>query len=91
MGPQVEGYRAWLAQRGYTTGTIQNMLADLAQVGQRRAEAWVGPGDDCDPRVDGAAEDRQRLGDRRVHVRRLQPDRRPPGKPEQLAGQIGGP
>lgn len=34
LGPQVEGYRAWLAQRGYTAGTIQNMLADLAQVGR---------------------------------------------------------
>jgi len=33
LGPHVEGYRAWLAQRGYTTGTVQNMLADLAQVG----------------------------------------------------------
>ena len=26
LGPQVEGYRAWLAQRGYTPGTIKNML-----------------------------------------------------------------
>ena len=34
LGPHVEGYRAWLAQRGYTPGTIQNMLADLAQVGR---------------------------------------------------------
>jgi len=25
---------SWLAQRGYTPGTIQNMLADLAQVGR---------------------------------------------------------
>jgi site-specific recombinase XerD len=34
LGPHVEGYRSWLAQRGYTPGTIQNMLADLAQVGR---------------------------------------------------------
>jgi site-specific recombinase XerD len=34
LGPHVEGYRSWLAQRGYTSGTIQNMLADLAQVGR---------------------------------------------------------
>ncbi|QCO98414.1 integrase [Arthrobacter sp. 24S4-2] len=33
LGPQVEGYRAWLAQRGYTPGTIVNMLKDLGQVG----------------------------------------------------------
>lgn len=34
MGPHVEGYRAWLAQRGYTPGTIRNMLKDLGQVGR---------------------------------------------------------
>jgi hypothetical protein len=34
LGPQVEGYRAWLAQRGYTPGMIRNMLNDLGQVGR---------------------------------------------------------
>ena len=34
LGPQVEGYRAWLAQHGYTPGTIVNMLKDLGRVGQ---------------------------------------------------------
>ena len=34
LGPQVEGYRTWLAQRGYTPGTVQNMLEDLGQVGR---------------------------------------------------------
>ena len=34
LGPQVEGYRAWLAQRGYTPGTVRNMLKDLGQVGR---------------------------------------------------------
>ena len=33
LGPQVEGYRAWLTQRGYTPGTVRNMLKDLGQVG----------------------------------------------------------
>lgn len=33
LGPQVEGYRVWLVQHGYTTGTIVNMLKDLGQVG----------------------------------------------------------
>jgi hypothetical protein len=28
LGPQVEGYRSWLAQRGYTPGTARNMLKD---------------------------------------------------------------
>ena len=27
MGPFIEGYRAWLAGRGYTPGTIVSMLA----------------------------------------------------------------
>lgn len=33
LAPQVEGYRAWLAQRGYTPGTVRNMLKDLGRVG----------------------------------------------------------
>jgi len=36
LGPQVEGYRAWLAHRGYTPATVRNMLKDLGQVG-----AWM--------------------------------------------------
>jgi site-specific recombinase XerD len=34
LGPQVEGYRDWLAQRGYRSTTVRNMLKDLGQVGQ---------------------------------------------------------
>jgi site-specific recombinase XerD len=34
LGPHVEGYRSWLSQRGYTPGTIQNMLAVLSQIGR---------------------------------------------------------
>ncbi len=33
LGPQVEGYQAWLLQRGYTPGTVRHMLKDLGQVG----------------------------------------------------------
>lgn len=33
LARHVEGYRAWLARRGYTTQTIRNMLKDLGQVG----------------------------------------------------------
>ncbi len=33
LGPQVEGYVAWLTQRGYSPGTIRGMLKDLGQVG----------------------------------------------------------
>ena len=34
LGPQVEGYRAWLTDRGYTPQTVRNMLADLGRVGR---------------------------------------------------------
>jgi site-specific recombinase XerD len=34
LGPHVEGYRAWLADRGYTSQTVRNMLADLGRVGR---------------------------------------------------------
>jgi site-specific recombinase XerD len=34
LGLQVEGYRAWLAQQGYTPQTVRNMLADLGRVGR---------------------------------------------------------
>lgn len=34
LGPQVEGYRVWLARRGYTPGAVRNMLADLGRVGR---------------------------------------------------------
>jgi len=33
LGPQVEGYQAWLSHRGYTPQTVRNMLKDLGQVG----------------------------------------------------------
>lgn len=33
LGPEVEGYRAWLSHRGYTPQTVRNMLKDLGQVG----------------------------------------------------------
>lgn len=33
LGPQVEGYRAWLTQRGYAPSTVRNMLKDLGRVG----------------------------------------------------------
>ncbi len=33
LAPHVEDYRAWLTDRGYTPGTVTNMLKDLGQVG----------------------------------------------------------
>jgi len=34
LGPEVEGYRAWLTQRGYTEQTVRNMLQYLGQLGR---------------------------------------------------------
>jgi site-specific recombinase XerD len=34
LGSEVEGYRAWLTQQGYTPGTVRNMLKELGQVGR---------------------------------------------------------
>ena len=39
LAPHVEGYRAWLIDRGYTPGTVRNMLRDLGQVG-----VWLSAG-----------------------------------------------
>ena len=33
LGCQAEGYRTWLTRRGYTSGTVRNMLKELGQVG----------------------------------------------------------
>jgi site-specific recombinase XerD len=41
LGPQVEGYRVWLTRRGYTPGTIKNMLADLGRVGRWASAAGL--------------------------------------------------
>ena len=34
LGPRVEGYREWLAGRGYTPATVRGMLKDLGAVGR---------------------------------------------------------
>lgn len=34
LAGQVEEYRGWLEQRGYTPGTMRNMLKDLGKVGR---------------------------------------------------------
>ena len=34
MGPFIEGYRAWLAGRGYTPGTVIHMLAMAGDLGR---------------------------------------------------------
>jgi site-specific recombinase XerD len=45
LGPHVEGYRSWLAGRGYTPDTVRNMLKDLGQVGLWLQAEGLGVGD----------------------------------------------
>jgi site-specific recombinase XerC len=45
MGPFIEGYRRWLAERGYTPGTIMNMLAMASGLGRWMDARGIGPGD----------------------------------------------
>ena len=43
LGPQVEGYRVWLADRGYTSQTVRNMLADLGRLGRWMSGEGLAP------------------------------------------------
>ena len=45
MGPFIEGYRAWLAGRGYTAGTIVNMLAMAGGLGRWMDACGLAPSD----------------------------------------------
>ncbi len=45
MGPFIEGYRAWLAGRGYTPGTTVNMLAMAGGLGRWMDARGIAP---CD-------------------------------------------
>src|SRR5580692_9231526 len=45
MGPFIEGYRAWLAGRGYAPGTIVSMLARAGALGRWMDARGMGPGD----------------------------------------------
>ena len=63
---QVEGYRAWLAERGYTTQTARNMLKDLGQVGLWLSRHGLDAADLDEKRVDQHLSDLQQAGRRRV-------------------------
>ena len=66
LGPQVEGYRAWLAQRGYTPGTVRNMLKDLGQVGRWLAAEGLEATQLDEERVAAFLAARREAGQRRV-------------------------
>ena len=67
LGQQVEGYRAWLEQHGYTAGTVVNKLSDVGQLGRWMSVGGVASGTARRGRVGGV------LG--RPASRRLQPAR----------------
>jgi len=66
LGPQVEGYRAWLLRRGYTPGTVLNMLKDLGQVGLWSAAKGLEAADLDEERMTAFLAARQAAGRRRV-------------------------
>ncbi|MEV6536284.1 site-specific integrase [Streptomyces sp. NPDC051639] len=66
LAPQVEGYRAWLAERGYTTQTSRNMLKDLGQVGLWLSEQGLDAADLNENHLKRHLSDLQEAGRRRV-------------------------
>src|SRR5262245_22526010 len=66
LGPQVEGYRTWLVQRGYTSATVRNMLKDLGQVGRWLEETGLAAGRLNEERMAAFLAARHAAGQRRV-------------------------
>lgn len=66
LAAQVDGYREWLAQRGYTLLTIRNMLKDLGQVGQWLHRERLEVADLSEDRLTEFLLDRRRAGRRRL-------------------------
>jgi site-specific recombinase XerD len=66
LAPHVEGYRAWLARRGYTTQTIRNMLKDLGQVGLWLSGQGLDARDLDEERLERHLADLRKAGRRRV-------------------------
>jgi len=66
LAPQVEGYRAWLKQRGYTSPTVRNMLKDLGQIGSWLSAKGLSAGDLSEERLAEFLGARRAAGWRRV-------------------------
>ena len=63
---QVVGYRAWLVQRGYTPGTVRNMLKDLGRVGRWLSGQGLTAGDLNEQVVGAFVSDSEQSGAKRV-------------------------
>ena len=94
LWPQVEGYRTWLTRRGYTPGTVRNMLQDLGQVGLWLSAEGLETEDLSEERVALFLAARRKAGRKRVPGPRAMvpllsylrevgtvPERRPPVTP----------
>ena len=66
LGPEVEGYEAWLTRRGYTPQTIRNMLKDLGHVGRWLADRGLAVSQLDEDVVAVFLADRHSAGQRRV-------------------------
>ena len=66
MGPEVEGYGVWLAQRGYTSLIVRNMLRDLGQVGLWLSAEGLEVAQFDEARVSAFLAARRETGHRRV-------------------------
>ncbi|GAA3247487.1 tyrosine-type recombinase/integrase [Dactylosporangium siamense] len=66
MAGQVEGYREWLAQRGYTPLTVRNMLKDLGLVGQWLSREGLEVTDLSEDRLTAFLVDQRRAGRRQL-------------------------
>lgn len=66
LAGQVEGYREWLAQRGYTPLTVRNMLKDLSLVGQWLSREGLEATDLSGDRLTAFLVDQRRAGRRRL-------------------------
>lgn len=70
LAGQVEGYREWLAQRGYTPQTVRNMLKDLGLVGQWLSRVGLQVVDLSENRLTAFLVDQRRAGRRRLAGKR---------------------
>jgi site-specific recombinase XerD len=66
LAPEVEGYGAWLVERGYTPSTIRNMLKDLGQVGLWLSSQGLTAADLDEERVAAFLAARRAAGRRRI-------------------------
>lgn len=66
LAGQVEGYREWLSQRGYTRSTVRNMLKDLGLVGRWLRQEELEVADLSEDRLAAFLADQRRAGRQRL-------------------------